>query len=349
MLSDYELQRERNIASNNERLAELGLEGGLAPKQKKAESKPKRQRADPDWKPERTTRVSGRPAAAAAAAAVAATKNEQAEDSDGSSDDDDDDEDIPLPKRIRAAKPEVKPKEVKPKEVKQPSEASDLCFTIEAAKTGRSKCRGCMEALEQGEMRVGMESWMVGRAVTVWQHPRCFADNVVVTVESSGRGKCKQTKVAFTKGEAKLSCTAHSTTAHFKPAAVAAQIRQVFALAAGRKVEGIEGFKQLSKEDARALRDGAPARAAKPEPEPELELEATPSQAVALKEEEAPAQPAKGSVSRAKGKVCWRFAGHLCYGSLLPAQESKTHCYARTHKGNTKTLTKGGASWWMEN
>ena len=72
-----------------------------------------------------------------------------------------------------------------------------------------------------------------------------------------------------------------------------------------------------------------------PEPELELELEAT------------PAQPAKGSVSRAKGKVCWRFAGHLCYGSLLPAQESKTHCYARTHKGNTKTLTKGGASWWM--
>ena len=346
MLSDYELQRERNIASNNERLAELGLEGGLAPKKKKAEPKPKRQRADPDWKPERTTRVSGRPAAAAAAAA---TKNEQAEDSDGSDDDDDDDdhEAIPLPKRLRAAKPEVKPKEVKPKEVKQSPEATDLCFTIEAAKTGRSKCRGCMEVLEQGEMRIGMESWMVGRAVTVWQHPRCFADNVVVTVESSGRGKCKQTKVGFTVGEAKLSCTAHTTTAHFKPAAVAAQIRQVFALAAGRKVESIEGFKQLSAEDARALRDGVPARAAAPEPE--LELEATPSQAVALKEEGAPAQPAKGSVSRAKGKVCWRFAGHLCYGSLLPAQESKTHCYARTHKGNTKTLTKGGASWWMEN
>ena len=338
MLSDYEKQRERNIASNNERLAELGLEGGLALKKKKAAPKPKRQRADPDWKPERTTRVSGRPAAAA-------VKNERAgdSDSDGSSDDDDDDEDIPLPKRVRAAKPEVKPKEAK-----QPSEAtSDLCITIEAAKTGRSKCRGCMTALEQGEMRVGMESWMVGRAITVWQRPSCFAERVVVTVESSGRGKCKQTKVGFAVGEAKLSCTAHTTTAHFKPAAVAAQIRQVFALA-GRSVESIEGFKLLSAEDARALRDGAPARAPKPEPEPELELEATPSQAVALKEEGAPpAQPAKGSVSRAKGKVCWRFAGHLCYGSLLPAQESKTHCYARTHKGNTKTLTKGGASWWM--
>ena len=34
-------------------------------------------------------------------------------------------------------------------------------------------------------------------------------------------------------------------------------------------------------------------------------------------------------------------------GTLLPAQESDTTCYARTHKGNTKTLTKGNASWWM--
>ena len=42
-LSEYEQQRERNIANNNKRLAELGLEGSLAPK-KKAEPTPKRQR-----------------------------------------------------------------------------------------------------------------------------------------------------------------------------------------------------------------------------------------------------------------------------------------------------------------
>ena len=99
MLSDYEQQRARNIASNNERLAELGLEeGGLAPKPKKANSKPKRQCADPEWMPERTTRARSRLAAAA--------------DSDGSSDDDDTDKDIPLPKRMRATKPVAKPKEV---------------------------------------------------------------------------------------------------------------------------------------------------------------------------------------------------------------------------------------------
>ena len=255
------------------------------------------------------------------------------------SDEDEDHQEIPKPKRLRAVKPEVKPKVAK--EVAAPT---DQCLTIEAAKTGRSKCRHCMEALDQGEMRVGMESWMVGRAVTVWQHPRCFAGNVVVALESSGRGKCKQTKVGFAVGEAKLSCTAHTTTAHFKPAAVAAQIRAVFDLAAGHTVEDIEGFGRLRAEDARALRDGVPARAAAPK----LEVEATPPQAAALVEDAA-AQPAKGSVSRASGKVCWRFAGHLCYGKLLPAQESKTHCYARTHKGNTKVLTKGGASWWLEN
>ena len=32
---------------------------------------------------------------------------------------------------------------------------------------------------------------------------------------------------------------------------------------------------------------------------------------------------------------------------ILPGQETKSHCYARTHKGNTKTLAKGKDYWWM--
>ena len=63
--------------------------------------------------------------------------------------------------------------------------------------------------------------------------------------------------------------------------------------------------------------------------------------------EETRQQPPKGQVSKAKGKVCWRFAGALCFGTLLAAQETTERCFARTHKGNTKTLTKGSASWWM--
>ena len=58
-------------------------------------------------------------------------------------------------------------------------------------------------------------------------------------------------------------------------------------------------------------------------------------------------QPAAGAKTGAKGRVGWRFGGSVCFGSLLPAQETKSHCYARTHKGNTKTLAKGKDYWWM--
>ena len=68
---------------------------------------------------------------------------------------------------------------------------------VEAAKTGRSKCRCCMEPIAQGDMRVGMESWMVGRQVVVWQHPKCFLSQIGICQETSTARKCKQTKKAL--------------------------------------------------------------------------------------------------------------------------------------------------------
>lgn len=56
-------------------------------------------------------------------------------------------------------------------------------------------------------------------------------------------------------------------------------------------------------------------------------------------------QPKVGTKSGTKGKVVWKFGGHKCYGTLLPSKETKTHCYARTHKGNIKTLAKGKDYW----
>ena len=35
----------------------------------------------------------------------------------------------------------------------------------------------------------------------------------------------------------------------------------------------------------------------------------------------------------------------LWLGTLLAARETATHCYARTHKGNVKTLAKGKPYW----
>ena len=43
--------------------------------------------------------------------------------------------------------------------------------------------------------------------------------------------------------------------------------------------------------------------------------------------------------------VSWKFGGRTYYGNLIKSRETKTHCYARTHNGNIKTLTKGKAYW----
>ena len=56
-------------------------------------------------------------------------------------------------------------------------------------------------------------------------------------------------------------------------------------------------------------------------------------------------QPELGRKTGAKGRVVWKFGSYLCYGKLMPQRETATHCFARTHKGNTKTLAKGKGYW----
>ena len=63
---------------------------------------------------------------------------------------------------------------------------------------------------------------------------------------------------------------------------------------------------------------------------------------------QAQSPPKVGVKTGAKGKVQWKFGGRTCYGTLLPSKETKTHCYARTHKGNVKTLAKGKDYWSMQ-
>lgn len=58
-------------------------------------------------------------------------------------------------------------------------------------------------------------------------------------------------------------------------------------------------------------------------------------------------QPAAGVKTGAKGQVAWKFAGNTCYGILIPRSETETQCFAKTHKGNVKVLTKGLTSWWL--
>lgn len=367
-LCEYEIQRNKTIAANLAVLKELGLDDAAAKiTGPKATRKPKRQRVDkdPDFVPEererRTTRVSSSRASKRGRLAEAPR--------DGGGTDSSDDEgtehhsSIPLPKRASGAAASSATAALPAAEVERASSA----IQVERAKTGRSKCRRCMEMLSQGELRVGAESWMVGRQVVVWQHPSCFLHGVQVTEEASGRGKCKQSKVTFSTGEHKLSVSAHTTTSHFKLGVGAELLRPVLQAAflesdqsaAQRRaaVDALEGIAMLSAEERGAFEvsalDGAGVSAsASAKTEDADVVHETPStSAVVQAAAQVPPtkQPPKGEVRRATGRVCWKFAGNQCFGSLLPKQETKTHCYARTHKGNTKVLTKGLTSWWMVN
>ena len=155
--SEYELQRDRNIAANNQQLADLGLEGVFIGKPLLSKRKaPKRSMGDdPEWQPERcarTTRVTGR------ASAKAATT--EPEEDDGSGSDGTGDEYAENPKKKEIPKPRrvLKTLDRAAADLPPDTEANNECIVIEPAKTGRSKCRRCMEPLNMGDPRVSIPS-----------------------------------------------------------------------------------------------------------------------------------------------------------------------------------------------
>ena len=350
-LCAYELERLENIRCNEAQLEKLGLHTKLIPRKANAPKQPKRKaNADPDWQPRVTRARTG--------------SNATVVEEEDSEDDDGDDEETKPKKRDtklalpRQASPRTTTERHSSSQASQDDTASK-CVVVEPAKTGRSTCRGCMEPIAAGELRVGMESWMVGRNIVVWQHPKCFLAKVGVAEEVGGRGKCKQTKEAFAAGERSVTLVAHTTTARVKLAAAGALLAPVLA-AAGRPQtvaalsESAENgaLASLSAKDAHALEASLLAKQGEREEvvgtaSELLGVAATPSTMEALAAGKEKRQPAAGTVVKATGKVAWKWAGQLCYGTLLPSSETKSHCYARTQKGNTKTLTKTGDYWWQ--
>jgi hypothetical protein len=344
--SVYECEREKRIAANNAILKSLGLDNkpALVDKRPKAAPAQKKRRYedDPEYVAEkRETRSSGRQAAVKYA--------------EGLSDEDDSEGDTVIRKPVKISKRSLAPPPGAPAPAADgASQVESTCVVVEEAKTSRSKCRKCMEVIPAGELRVGMESWIMGRNSMTWQHPECFCSALEITMEVTGRSKCKQTKHKFEAGERRLSASAHTTTNNFKLSAAVPLLRPVFRAlsdsARSKAFDSIVGLSELQPSErallAECLAQGAPA-AMKMEEEEEAASDVAGDANAALSGDAVTKQPPAGLVSKAKGRVCWRFAGCLCYGTLLPAQESGTTCYARTHKGNTKTLTKGNASWWM--
>lgn len=228
------------------------------------------------------------------------------------------------------------------------SDYNNAILTVEMAKTGRSKCRGCLEPIPQGCARVGQNAWIMGRNSVVWSHPKCCINRLIVAREPSGRSKCKVTGQTLQKGQPKIGFRAHTATAWVGIECAASVIAPVLLV--------------MPEADRRATTDalgfcGGPPKidgfASLTAPEQELvqsalsHLMATTESSSETARDKSGTTPGTPPTNKTSGRVAWKFGGATCFGDLIPNRETATHCYARTHKGNVKTLTKGKSYWWL--
>jgi len=247
----------------------------------------------------------------------------------------------------------------------------------EYAKSSRSTCRKCRIKIEKNTPRVGMQAWIVGRQALTWQCPSCFLANLTCALEKTGRSRCQITRENFDKGEVKVGLRSHTATFWYGLDVVGKVLGVVLSLVAAEggvdelekicgdlvRLDRIEGSDILDDDDGMRLQLVLKNVAAEVKnrstatktqvmvnntapvtPETIIEKKITGASAVKKTQEQTP-QPKLGSKSGVKGRVEWKFGGRLCYGTLLPSNETFTHCYARTHKGNVKTLAKGKGYW----
>ena len=365
-ISAYEQARLKNIAKNNIELKRLGLDAiqTLLPKQRGSQKRKKKSMKRKQFVtkslPTRTSsRNKQKPKVNYTEITIIgdhADSDYDSEDSDAgrseSSDDDDDDDDDDyetLPPPSKKAKHNTS--------IIVSTTAKKL-LTVEKAKTGRSSCRLCREIIIKDTPRVGMMSWIVGRNAVTWQHPSCFLSQLCVAAASNSKTKCKVTSVPFVKNQVKVGCKSHSTTSWVSLDALPTLLTPVLKIIGDEATlpSTLQGMDTLNQVQQHALQATIMHTR-------ELYFEEKDQKQISTTESQSPTsnkakkrvvllgdistQPKIGVKSNAKGPVSWKFGAYLCHGKLIASKETKTHCYARTHKGNVKTLKKGGTYWWM--
>lgn len=192
-----------------------------------------------------------------------------------------------------------------------------------------------------------------------WQCPPCFLSNLVCAREVTGRSRCRATRATFGKGEIKVGARSHTAASFFRVDALADAVlvpvlRTFSEFRRDVRAESVEGFEDVLRDDERetlrSVFDAALAWTGEGR-DPRTTKTETGVESVGGKKELETSSSAKklGSkktaVKAKSGKVKWKYGGHTCLGTLLPKRETKTHCYARTRKGNIKTLDKGKSYW----
>lgn len=388
MSSAYEQARLKNIQRNNIELKRLGLDAIRLPKPTSQQAEHKRLKRKKIIKsatvPRMSTRKSLRNTKKPAVDYTGTTIIGAHDDSDyddlddlddvSDSDDDSDYETLEPPSKKFKNEQEKATKTTKNKSL----------LTVENAKTGRSSCRLCRETISKDTPRVGMMSWIVGRNAITWQHPKCFLSQLSVScVTSNSKTKCKATLRPFEKGQVKIGCTSHTTTSWVSLDALPALLAPVLNVLdvgddeAGKKkseesmketmegiMKGMKGTEVLNQVQQHAL-DTAMEQTktlytreyvdTKVNSSPTVKKTTVTTTKKKKKKKKKSGidnpistQPKIGMKSNAKGHVSWKFGAYLCHGKLIPSKETLTHCYARTHKGNIKTLKKGGTYWYID-
>jgi len=166
----------------------------------------------------------------------------------------------------------------------------------------------------------------------------------------SGRGKCKITSSKFDSNEIKVTCSSHTATVNMCVTAAVKVLEDVLkedpSYSISTLIATLDG---ISEEEESTIREAfqCPSKLqvamVSPEDTEEDEEDKIKIKTNLTKQD----QPVAGVKTGSKGQVAWKFGGNICYGILIPKSETETHCYAKTHKGNVKTLTKGLSSWWL--
>ena len=340
-LSAYEQQREERIRRNQEFLAELGLGSvsKIAPKKRKAVPvKRKAKRANLSTS---TLRRSSR----VKEAECARKKNRESVKADGKQSDEefsiqsgDDDSEYEEEFVIK------RPRKHKKRTMCKLDAITDSFLACELAKTGRSSCRKCREKIPKDATRIGMKAWIAGRNAMTWQHPACFLSLVEFTRETSGRTKCKVSKTYFQKDELRVTFHSHSAASHVRLDELAAALEPLMKSSARKMIDPLtfQNIAILDPNEMKHLKKIASVSFAHEHSQSEKPKSNKRTKVLPVKMESLN-QPPQGEKTKTKGNVAWKWGNYECF--LIPSKETPTHCYARTHKNNVKTLAKGKSYW----
>eukprot|EP00947_MAST-08B_sp_MAST-8B-sp1_P003181 g3181.t1 len=232
-----------------------------------------------------------------------------------------------------------------------------VCVAVEPS--GRGKCKATGRQLAKGEVKLGLRSHTATAWVALSSVPAVLAPVLSVC---GGQQEADTELPSSSKASSQLVGSATTGSIEGMDGLDAEQAKQVVA-AAQQAAAALEEQQQqqqqqqqgqsASAEESKVNSEGSNSDDNEQDDDDDAEVAAADKAKKKSKKGKSasrssrPPQPAVGSKTGAKGRVCWKFGAHLCYGDLLPRQETKSHCFARTHKGNTKTLTKGSSYWWI--